>query len=166
GPAYDLRGATTVEIGYRGPGTDFELLLEESGIISTCRLATFEPDPAVDLEFARHPVVQQLIIKSEWLRDAFNELDPTSDAVSISISATEPYFRIATIGDNGSTEMTYARDERILDSYFCNEEMENRYKLQLILRCRSALAMSDKSKIRVNQRGFLCFQFMVPTDTD
>ncbi|KAJ2605111.1 ssDNA endodeoxyribonuclease [Coemansia sp. RSA 1722] len=133
GPAYDLRGATTVEIGYRGPGTDFELLLEESGIISTCRLATFEPDPAVDLEFARHPVVQQLIIKSEWLRDAFNELDPTSDAVSISISATEPYFRIATIGDNGSTEMTYARDERILDSYFCNEEMENRYKLQLIL---------------------------------
>ncbi|KAJ2377421.1 checkpoint clamp complex protein Rad1 [Coemansia sp. RSA 2607] len=166
GPANDLRGATTVELEYKGPGSDFELMLEENGIISACRLATFEPEPAVDLEFSRYPVVQQLIMRSDWLRDAFNELDPTSDAVSISISATEPYFRIATIGDNGSTEMTYARDERIVDAYFCNEEMENRYKLSLVLRCRSALAMSDKSKVRINQRGFLCLQFMIPTDTD
>ncbi|KAJ2725586.1 checkpoint clamp complex protein Rad1 [Coemansia sp. Benny D115] len=166
GPVHDLRGATTAHVAYNGQGSDFELMLEERGTISVCRLATFEPEPAVDLDFSRYPIVQQLIIRSEWLRDAFNELDPTSDAVSISISASEPYFRIATVGDNGSTELTYARDERIVDSYFCNEEMENRYRLQLILKCRSALAMSDKTKIRVNQRGFICFQFMVPTDAN
>ncbi|KAJ2402240.1 checkpoint clamp complex protein Rad1 [Coemansia sp. RSA 2559] len=162
----DLRGATTAHIAFNGPGSDFELVLEERGIISMCRLATFMPDVPVDLEFAKFPIVQQLIIRSEWLRDAFNELDPTSDAVTLSISSTAPYFRISTIGNNGSTDMTYSKDEQILDSFYCNEEQENRYKLSQILKCRQALAMSDKTKIRVNQRGFLSFQFMIPTDVD
>ncbi|KAJ2656412.1 checkpoint clamp complex protein Rad1 [Coemansia sp. RSA 1200] len=162
----DLRGATTAHIAFNGPGSDFELVLEERGIISMCRLATFVPEVPVDLGFSRFPIVQQLIIRSEWLRDAFNELDPTSDAVTLSISSTAPYFRISTVGNNGSTEMTYSKDEKILDSFFCNEEQENRFKLSQILKCRQALAMSDKTKIRVNQRGFLSFQFMIPTDVD
>ncbi|KAJ1938517.1 checkpoint clamp complex protein Rad1 [Kickxella alabastrina] len=162
----DLRGATTVELGFDGPGGDFQVLLEERGVISVCRLATFQAERAIDLDFSQSPVIQQLIIRSSWLQDAFNELDPTSDSISISISAHEPYFRIATVGNGGSTEMTYARDERVLDSYFCNEEVENRFKLGLVLRCRSALGMSEKTKVRVNRRGFLCLQFMVPTVTE
>ncbi|KAJ2711348.1 checkpoint clamp complex protein Rad1, partial [Coemansia spiralis] len=166
GNPMDLRGASVAHIAFNGLGSDFELMLEERGVISVCRLATFFPEPAVDLDFGRSPVVQQLIIRSEWLRDAFNELDPSSEAVAISISATAPFFRISTVGDNGSTEMTYSKDERVLDSCFCSEEQENRYKLSLILRCKQALALSDKTKIRVNQRGFLSFQFMIPTDAD
>ncbi|KAI8321597.1 Rad1-domain-containing protein [Martensiomyces pterosporus] len=162
----DLRGATTAQIAFSGPGSDFELMLEERGTISVCRLATFVPEPPVDLEFSHHQVIQQLIIKSEWLRDAFNELDPTSESVAMSIASTAPYFRISTVGDNGSTEMTYSKDDKILDSFLCIEEQENRYKLPLVLKCKQALAMSDKTKIRVNQRGFLEFQFMVPTDAD
>ncbi|KAJ2800567.1 checkpoint clamp complex protein Rad1 [Coemansia guatemalensis] len=162
----DLRGATTAHIAFNGLGSDFELMLEERGIISVCRLATFVPEAPVDLDFARFPVIQQLIIRSEWLRDAFNELDPTSEAVGIAISSTAPYLSITTVGENGSTEMTYSKDERVLDSFFCSEEQENRYKLGLILKCKYALALSDKTKIRVNQRGFLSFQFMIPTDAD
>ncbi|KAJ2910276.1 ssDNA endodeoxyribonuclease [Coemansia aciculifera] len=162
----DLRGATTAVIGFNGLGADFELMLEERGTISMCRLATFMPEPPVDLKFSHVPITQQLIIRSEWLRDAFNELDPTSEAVSISIARTEPHFRISTIGDSGSTDMTYSNSERILDSFFCNEDQENQYKLSLILKSKQALAMSDKTKIRINQRGFLSFQFMVPTAAD
>ncbi|PIA15203.1 Rad1-domain-containing protein [Coemansia reversa NRRL 1564] len=161
-----LRGATTAHLAFNGLGSDFELMLEERGIISVCRLATFVPEAPVDLDFAQFPVIQQLIIRSEWLRDAFNELDPTSEAVGIAISSTAPYFSITTVGENGSTEMTYSKDERVLDSFFCSEEQENRYKLGLILKCKYALALSDKTKIRVNQRGFLSFQFMIPTDAD
>ncbi|KAJ1952112.1 checkpoint clamp complex protein Rad1, partial [Dipsacomyces acuminosporus] len=80
GNPLDLRGATTVQIAYNGPGSDFELMLEERGTISVCRLATFVPEPPVDLEFSSHQVTQQLIIRSEWLQDAFNELDPTSES--------------------------------------------------------------------------------------
>ncbi|KAJ2095426.1 checkpoint clamp complex protein Rad1 [Coemansia sp. S142-1] len=162
----DLRGATTAVIAFNGPGTDFELMLEERGTISLCRLSTFVPEPSVDLKFSHHPTTQQLIIKSEWLRDAFNELDTTSESVSISIASTEPHFRISTIGESGSTDMTYSNTERILDSFFCNEDQENQYKLSLILKCKQALAMSDKTKIRINQRGFLSFQFMIPTAAD
>ncbi|KAJ1936898.1 checkpoint clamp complex protein Rad1 [Linderina macrospora] len=162
----DLRGATTVQIGYKGEGNDFEMMLEERGTISVCRLATFVPEPPVDLEFSRYPVIQQLIIRSEWLRDAFDELDPTSESVTIAIATTAPHFRIATVGENGSTEMTYSKDNQILDSFFCTEEQENRYKLPLILKCRQALALSGKTKVKVNQRGFLTLQFMVPTDVD
>ncbi|KAJ2776964.1 checkpoint clamp complex protein Rad1 [Coemansia javaensis] len=166
GGAADLRGASTAHIAFNGLGSDFELMLEERGVISVCRMATFLPEAAADLDFSRSPVVQQLIIRSEWLRDAFSELDPTSEAVGIAISSTAPYFRVSTMGDSGSTEMTYSKDERVLDSFFCSEEQENRYKLSLVLRCRLALALSDKTKIRINQRGFLSLQFMIPTDAD
>ncbi|KAJ2447385.1 checkpoint clamp complex protein Rad1 [Coemansia sp. RSA 2424] len=162
----DLRGTTTAVIAFNGPGTDFELMLEERGTIALCRLSTFVPEPPVDLKFSHYPTTQQLIIRSEWLRDAFNELDPTSEAVSIYIASTEPHFRISTIGESGSTDMTYSNSERILDSFFCNEDQENQYKLSLILKCKQALAMSDKTKIRINQRGFLSFQFMIPTAAD
>ncbi|KAJ1759329.1 checkpoint clamp complex protein Rad1 [Coemansia sp. RSA 353] len=165
GSSGDLRGATTAHIAFNGLGTDFELMLEERGIISVCRMATFEPEPTTDLDFASSPVTQQLIIRSEWLRDAFNELDPTSETVGISMSPSRPYFRISTTGDTGSTEMTYSKDEH-LDSFFCSEEHENWYKLAQIQRCKHALSLSDKTKIRVNQRGFVSFQFMIPTDAD
>ncbi|KAJ1862027.1 checkpoint clamp complex protein Rad1 [Coemansia sp. RSA 989] len=166
GNPMDLRGATTAHVAFNGIGTDFELMLEERGVISVCRMATFVPESSVDLDFSGSPVIQQLIIRSEWLRDAFNELDPTSETVGISMAPQAPFFRISTTGDNGSTEMTYSKDERILDSFFCSEEQENRYKLAQILRCKHALSLSDKTKIRVNQRGFLSFQFMIPTDAD
>ncbi|KAJ2006930.1 checkpoint clamp complex protein Rad1 [Coemansia thaxteri] len=162
----DMRGATTAIIAFNGPGTDFELMLEERGTISHCRLSTFVPEPPVDLKFSHYPTTQQLIIRSEWLRDAFNELDPTSEAVSIYIASTEPHFRISTVGESGSTEMTYSNSERVLDSFFCHEDQENQYKLSLILKCKQALAMSDKTKIRINQRGFLSLQFMVATSAD
>ncbi|KAJ2024606.1 checkpoint clamp complex protein Rad1 [Coemansia sp. S85] len=162
----DLRGATTAVIGFKGPGADFELMLEERGTISQCRLSTFVPEPPVDLRFSHYPTTQQLIIQSKWLRDAFNELDPTSESVHISIASTEPHFRISTMGENGSTDMTYSNSERVLDSFFCNEDQENQYNLSLILKCKQALAMSDKTKIRINQRGFLSFQFMIPTSAD
>ncbi|KAJ2848868.1 checkpoint clamp complex protein Rad1 [Coemansia brasiliensis] len=166
GNPMDLRGATTAHVAFNGIGTDFELMLEERGVISVCRMATFVPESSVDLDFSGSPVIQQLIIRSEWLRDAFNELDPTSETVGISMAPQAPFFSISTTGDNGSTEMTYSKDERILDSFFCSEEQENRYKLAQILRCKHALSLSDKTKIRVNQRGFLSFQFMIPTDAD
>ncbi|KAJ2732338.1 checkpoint clamp complex protein Rad1 [Coemansia sp. BCRC 34962] len=162
----DLRGATTAIIGFKGPGADLELMLEERGTISECRLSTFVPEPPVDLQFSHYPTTQQLIIRSEWLRDAFNELDSTSESVYISIASTEPHFRISTIGESGSTDMTYSNSERILDSFFCNEDQENKYKLSLILKCKQALAMSEKTKIRINQRGFLSLQFMIPTAAD
>ncbi|KAJ2762155.1 checkpoint clamp complex protein Rad1, partial [Coemansia nantahalensis] len=80
GNPMDLRGASTAHIAFNGLGSDFELMLEERGVISVCRLATFFPETPVNLDFSRSPVVQQLIIRSEWLRDAFNELDPSSEA--------------------------------------------------------------------------------------
>ncbi|KAJ2304579.1 checkpoint clamp complex protein Rad1 [Coemansia sp. RSA 2706] len=166
GASRDLRGATTAHIAFNGLGSDFELMLEERGIISVCRLAIAEPEPPVDLDFGSSPVIQQLIIRSEWLRDAFNELDPTSETVGITMSPTAPFFSISTTGDNGSTEMTYSKDEHVLSSFFCSEEQENRYKLAQLLRCKHALSLSDKTKIRVNQRGFIYFQFMIPTDAD
>ncbi|KAJ2345484.1 checkpoint clamp complex protein Rad1 [Coemansia sp. RSA 2618] len=162
----DLRGATTAHVAFNGLGSDFELMLEERGVISVCRMATFEPEATADLDFAGSPVIQQLIIRSEWLRDAFNELDPTSETVGIAMAPSAPYFSIATTGDNGSTEMTYSKDEHVLDAFFCSEEQENRYKLAQILRCKHALSLSDKTKIRVNQRGFISFQFMIPTGAD
>lgn len=163
----ELRGATTAILAFDGHGSDFEIMLEERGTISQCWLSTSVPEPSIDLMFQNSPVTQQFIIRSEWLRDAFSEMDPTSETVWIAISSTEPHFCISTVGENGSTEMTYPNSERVLDSFYCNvPRQEHQYKLSLILKCRQALAIAEKIKIRVNQRGFLSFQFMIPTASD
>jgi len=82
--------------------------LEESGIVTTVELTSYEPEGLLDLNFTANERVQRLIMKvcnlssrsilisvsnllnlvdqSEWLRDALLELPPTSEKLTISFS--------------------------------------------------------------------------------
>lgn len=120
--------------------------LEEDGMITQCELTTYEPDPLMELAFDDAGKVQKVIMKarfhppeprsmmilirqcsqSEWLRDAFAEIDPSSEKLSIAFSPPEqaparfnrfatdqvpevnggnPTFRLEAHGILGSTEV-------------------------------------------------------------
>lgn len=53
----------------------------------------------MDLTFHDDEKVQRLIMKSEWLRDAFLEIDPTSEKITMTFSPADynptPYNRYA-----------------------------------------------------------------------
>ncbi|PVU89339.1 hypothetical protein BB559_005141 [Furculomyces boomerangus] len=116
------KGSTTAQFAYDGSGSDFEIMLEDNGVISICRLATFEPEPISDLEFGSSPVIQT----SEWLQDAFDEIDSSGDIIMFSISNSSPILKVMSLGLNGSTEIKYLNNDKLLDSFECIEEQESR----------------------------------------
>lgn len=119
--------------------------------MTRCEITTYEPDLVMDIAFDEDQQVQKLIMKvnlrsavlalsgvpscslrvqSEWLRDAFAELDPTSDKVVFHFSPPDKHvptaynrfragrdgddegprsiFRLESIGTHGSSEVRLA----------------------------------------------------------
>lgn len=78
---------------YRGYGYPLMLFLEEGGVVTVCKINTQEPDELLDFDFCSTKVVNKIILQSEGLREAFAELDMTSEVLQITMSPDKPYFR-------------------------------------------------------------------------
>ncbi|SCV67375.1 BQ2448_6021 [Microbotryum intermedium] len=179
---------TTLEMTYLGEGYPLVLLLEEGGIVTRCEITTYEPDELMELFFDDQDRVMKFIMKSEWLADAFTELDPSSDRVSFSFSPSNqasipstynryatggrdhdssmgdeaPLFRLESVGDLGSTEMDYPNDKDVLETFECQGPMRNSYKYSQIQLIQKALNASIKTSLRTATDGLMSFQFMIP----
>ncbi|OMJ16697.1 Cell cycle checkpoint protein RAD1 [Smittium culicis] len=101
---------TVVRFAYSKKSSDFELMLEDNGVISICRLATLEPDFFNDLDFSNSPVVQMVILKSEWLQDAFEDIDSDGEIITFSILNSSPILKLVSQSSNGSTEVQTVAD--------------------------------------------------------
>ncbi|KAL1916305.1 uncharacterized protein VTP21DRAFT_5922 [Calcarisporiella thermophila] len=156
-------GATACQIEYRGPGADLVVTLEENGIVTLCKLTTQDAEAPLYFNFDSSSVLQKIIMKSEWLRDAFSELDASSENITFLISPVAPFFKLSTFGITGSAEMEYPKDTDVLESFNCNSVVKNSYKFSHIQHSLKALSASIKTSIRTNERGFLSMQFMIPT---
>lgn len=69
------------------------LFLEEGGVVTVCKINTQEPEETLDFDFCSTNVINKIILQSEGLREAFSELDMTSDVLQITVSPDKPYFR-------------------------------------------------------------------------
>ncbi|KND04394.1 uncharacterized protein SPPG_00125 [Spizellomyces punctatus DAOM BR117] len=144
-------------------GDHLSLMLEERGVVTECRLTTYNPEALTDLfsTFAEQRMVSKLIMKSDWLRDAFSELDGTSDTITLHISPDAPYFRLSASSLAGDAQMDYPKDTDVIESFHCLHPIENHYQHTLLQSCLKALSLSSKTSIRVNEAGFLSMQFMI-----
>lgn len=88
-----LGTSTALRMCYRGYGYPLMLLLEEGGVVTVCKINTQEPDELLDFDFCSTKVVNKIILQSEGLREAFAELDMTSEVLQITMSPDKPYFR-------------------------------------------------------------------------
>ncbi|KAJ3146579.1 ssDNA endodeoxyribonuclease [Geranomyces michiganensis] len=160
----DEKSSVAVRISCPLDCHELSLTLEEKGVVTMCQLTTFEPEPLTDLHasFAAQRIVGKVIMKSQWLRDAFSELDGTSDTVTLLVSPAAPYFRLSASGLAGDTQMDYPKDTDVVESFHCMRTSTNNYKYSLLQPCLRALALSTKSNIRINETGFLSIQFMIP----
>ncbi|KAL8278047.1 hypothetical protein RQP46_009507 [Phenoliferia psychrophenolica] len=160
-------------------------IFEESGIVTRCEITTYEPDELMDLPFDDDAKIQKLIMKSEWLRDAFNEIDPSSEKITITFSPAEyaptpynryanakrlgddeaegsPTFRLESHGTLGSSEMDYPNDRDVLETFDCQYPIKNSYKFSHVQLTIKALMASTKTSIRTADDGLISFQFMIP----
>ncbi|NXY87705.1 RAD1 protein, partial [Alcedo cyanopectus] len=155
---------TALRMCYRGYGHPLMLFLEEGGVVTICKINTQEPEDLLDFDFCSTKVVNKIILQSEGLREAFAELDMTSEVLQITMSPDKPYFRLSTFGNAGSAHLDYPRDSDLMEAFHCNQTQTNRYKISLLKPSTKALAISCKVSIRTDAQGFLSLQYMIRND--
>ncbi|XP_053304109.1 cell cycle checkpoint protein RAD1 [Spea bombifrons] len=153
--------STALKMCYKGYGYPLTLFLEEGGVVTVCKIQTQEPEETLDFDFSSTNVVNKIILQSEGLREAFSELDMTSDFLQITMSPDKPYFRLSTFGSAGSAHLDYPKDSDLIEAFQCSQTQTNRYKISLIKPSTKALALSCKVSIRTDNRGFLSLQYMI-----
>ncbi|WAR02993.1 RAD1-like protein [Mya arenaria] len=155
---------TSLKMCYQGYGCPLILILEEDGVLTDCSIKTLEPDEVLDFNFCSTNVVNKIIMKSECLKEAFNELDMTSDVLEFLMSPDAPHLRLSTFGNAGSTTSDFPKDSDMVESFQCSQTQTNRYKVSLLKPSVKALALSSRVSIRTDNRGFLSLQYMIKNE--
>jgi cell cycle checkpoint protein len=159
----DLFG--TCKLTYDGPGQPFCLVLEESGVSTTCELTTYEPTAREDIPLQRDQLAQKIIMRSNWLHDAITELSSTSPTrLTITSSPSAPYFALSSDGPLGSAQVEFSKDPTLLETFQVPRRVVNTYKYSLIKAASRAMAIASKVSIRGDEQGVLSLQFMVEVE--
>ena len=79
---------------YKGYGFPLTLFLEEAGVVTVCKINTQEQEDPIDFEFSSTNVTNKVILQSDSLKEAFSELDMSSEVLQITMSPIQPYFRL------------------------------------------------------------------------
>ena len=156
---------SALKMTYSGYGSPLVLTLEESGVVTDCTIKTQDSDEILDFEFSAANVVNKIIMKAECLKEAFNELDVTSEVLEITLSPDEPYFRLSTYGTLGQTFHDIPQESDMVEFFECKETTVNRYRLQLLKPSEKAVNLASKVCIRIDHRGFLSLQYMIKNET-
>ncbi|KAL5972062.1 Cell cycle checkpoint protein RAD1, partial [Taenia solium] len=163
---------TSVILRYKDHGDTLDLLLEDSGVVAECNIKTMDALEVLDFDFASSQLTSKVIIKSECMREAFSELDVTSDILEISIipnTLPHPRLRLTTYGFEGTTHYDFPRDSDFVELFECSttEPCVARYRLSLLRPSTNrALALSTRISLRMNGRGFLSLQYMIQAGND
>uniref|UniRef100_A0AAX7SFJ3 RAD1 homolog (S. pombe) n=1 Tax=Astatotilapia calliptera TaxID=8154 RepID=A0AAX7SFJ3_ASTCA len=87
-----------------------------------------------------------------------------SNILKITMSPSQPYFRLSTFGNAGNAHYDYSKDSDMMELFKCTETQTNRYKMSLLKPSTKALALSCKVSVRTDNRGFLSLQYLVRND--
>lgn len=156
--------STALRMCYKGYGYPLTLFLEEGGVVTVCKINTQEPEEPIDFEFCSSNVTNKVILLSESLKEAFSELDMTSEVLQITMSPGQPYFRLSTFGNSGNAHYDYPKDSDMMELFQCTKTQTNRYKMSLLKPSTKALALSCKVSVRTDSRGFLSLQYLIRND--
>ncbi|XP_071447685.1 cell cycle checkpoint protein RAD1 [Hetaerina americana] len=164
GSAHSPGSTTALKMCYKGYGHPVKVLLEEGGVITDCSIKTQEPNEIIDFGFTPSDVLNKIILRSECLKEVFSEIDGSSDMLELLMSPDPPYFRITTIGECVESQVEIPKDSEMIESFQCTTVAISRYKFSLIKPSMKSLAISTKVSIRTDERGLLCFQYMIKTE--
>uniref|UniRef100_A0A8C9Y4U5 RAD1 homolog (S. pombe) n=1 Tax=Sander lucioperca TaxID=283035 RepID=A0A8C9Y4U5_SANLU len=87
-----------------------------------------------------------------------------SNILKITMSPSQPYFRLSTFGNSGNAHYDYPKDSDMMELFRCTKTQTNRYKMSLLKPSTKALALSCKVSVRTDSRGFLSLQYLVRND--
>ena len=152
-------------LGYAAMGEPLRIILEETGVTTTCNLVTYEPDFQEEIPLQKDAIAQKIIMRASWLHDAINELSSTSPTRLIIVSSpTAPYFTLSSSGPLGSAIVEFSKDPQLLETFQVPKRTANTYKYSLIKGASRAMAIAAKVSIRTDEQGVLSLQFMIEVE--
>lgn len=152
-------------LSYAAIGEPLCIVLEETGITTTCELVTYEPEFREDIPLQRDALAQKIIMRASWLYDAITELSSTSPTrLTIVASPTAPYFTLSSSGPLGSATIEFSKDPQLLETFQVPKRTVNTYKYSLIKGASRAMAIASKVSIRGDEQGVLSLQFMIEVE--
>lgn len=152
-------------LSYAAVGEPLRIILEETGVTTTCELVTYEPEFQDEIPLQKDAIVQKIIMRAGWLHDAINELSATSPTrLTIVSSPTAPYFTLSSSGPLGSAAIEFSKDPQLLETFQVPRRTVNTYKYSLIKGVSKATALATKVSIRTDEQGVLSLQFMIEVE--
>ena len=154
---------TAVQIAYGGYGSALFLLLEEGNLSTRCSIRTLdnaEHMPVIPMT----DTVAEVILDSELLKDAFAELDWSSDTARLLLSPEPPNFQLSTEGRPGKCEVEYPMNNQLFRKFKCKRTVTAAYKMSILQPTVKALAMAQLTQLQMNPRGQLKMQHMIQTE--
>ncbi|KAL9584255.1 MAG: hypothetical protein Q9212_002234 [Teloschistes hypoglaucus] len=149
-------------LSYAAKGEPLCVVLEESGITTTCEMVTYEPDYRDEIPLQRDALALKIIMRSHWLYDAFTELSSTSPSrLTIEASPSAPYLVFSSTGPLGSATIEFSKDQQLLETFQVPKRTVNSYKHSLIKAASRAMQIANKVSIRGDEQGVLSLQFMI-----
>lgn len=136
-------------------------------MVAECNIKTMDALEVLDFDFANSQIISKVILKSDCMREAFSELDVTSDVLEVAIvplTLPQPRLRLTTYGFSGTTHYDFPRDSDPVEvfEYSSADPYVARYRLSLLRPSTNrALALSSRVSLRMNDRGFLSLQYMI-----
>jgi len=176
--------STTVTMEYLHRSACFEVTLEESGVLTTCRLATVDTDEYISESwlkmtsaFRTSNQVCKAIMKSEHLKDALYELQDLqgSNLVRVIMSPRAPYFQLSASGNLGTLEIEFNKTSDLFVFFECldqsseqsnvgqgtNRSNQWEYPLHSLLQGMRALVVASETFVRINDEGIMCIQHQI-----
>ncbi|KAL8629459.1 hypothetical protein Q9189_004850 [Teloschistes chrysophthalmus] len=149
-------------LSYAAKGEPLCVVLEESGITTTCEMVTYEPEYRDEIPLQRDALALKIIMRSHWLYDAFTELSSTSPSrLTLEASPSAPYLVFSSTGPLGSATIEFSKDQQLLETFQVPKRTINSYKHSLIKAASRAMQLATKVSIRGDEQGVLSLQFMI-----
>jgi cell cycle checkpoint protein len=157
--------AGVCRLSYTGIGSPFSIILEESGVTTTCNLNTYEPESPEEIPFQRDSMQVKIIMQARWLFDAISELSSTSPSrLDITASPNAPYLSLSAVGPLGSASVEFAKGRELLETFTVAEKWTQSYKFEMIKAAAEAMRLASKVSVRGDEQGVLSLQFMVEVE--
>ncbi|KAL8945665.1 MAG: hypothetical protein Q9222_007828 [Ikaeria aurantiellina] len=153
-------------LSYAAKGEPLCIVLEEAGVTTTCEMVTYEPEYHDEIPLQRDNLAMKIIMRSNWLHDAVNELSSTSPSrLTIAASPSAPYLVLSSNGPLGSAAVEFSKDQELLETFHVPKRTVNTYKHSLIKAASRAMDIASKVSIRGDEQGVLSLQFMIEVET-
>ncbi|KRY09486.1 Cell cycle checkpoint protein RAD1, partial [Trichinella patagoniensis] len=149
-----------LELSYMRDGAPLRLILEECGVVTDCRIKTLRPEDYVEFDFSTDKITCKVIMKPDFLRDAFLDVDSSSEYLELKIDAGKG-FTIAATGPTGDVKTEFPRNSDVIEIFSCSESQHRKFRMSLLKPAVKALQLANKVSIRLDNKGFLSIQYMI-----